>query len=147
MVEKNILVPIDFTDINKSMVRIADAWANRTGAMLYFLHVVGDITYRYLDPDIQNVFHTHDKEIIDGIVTRMEQFVGEQKVVAPHEYIVREGKPHKGILDAQKEYNIDLIIIGAHDHKEIGRLFIGNNTDRVLHHVHCPVYVYKEVSA
>ena len=57
--ERNILVPIDFSEINKPMVQIADEWAQRTGARLFFLHVVPDLTYRYINPDIQNVFHTN----------------------------------------------------------------------------------------
>ena len=75
----------------------------------------------------------------------MEEFLWEQKVTSPYELLIREGKPYKEILEAQKAL-LDLIIIGSHDHKEVGRLFVGSNTDHVLHHVHCPVYVYKEAT-
>lgn len=35
--EKRILVPIDFSGINKAMVDFAVDWAKRTDAKLYFL--------------------------------------------------------------------------------------------------------------
>ena len=147
MTEKNILVPLDFTDINKPLVRIADEWALRTGAKVFFLHVVNDLTYRFIDPDVQNVFHTNDNIIIEEVQQDMEKFVSTQNIVSPHEHLIREGKPYAEILKVQQENNIDLIIIAAHDHTAVDRLFIGSNTDYILHHVHCPVYVYKETAS
>ena len=146
MTEKNILVPLDFTDINKALVRKADEWATRTGAKLFFLHVVPDLTYRFIDPKVENVFHTNDDIITDEIREDMEKFVSDQHLTAPHEHLVLEGKPYTQIIKAQKEHAIDLIIIAAHDHTVVGRLFVGSNTDYILHHVHCPVYVYKEAA-
>ena len=147
MTEKKILVPIDFTNINKPMVSIADAWAQRTDATLIFLNVLPDLTYRFIDPDVQNVFHTNDGKIIEEVREHMEAFIAGQNVVSPHECIIREGKPSREIVNVQKEYGTDLIIIAAHDHTVVDRLFIGSNTDYILHHVHCPVYVYKEDGA
>ena len=142
-----ILVPIDFSEINKELVTIADEWAQRTHAQLYFLHVVPDFTYRFIDPDVQNVFGTNNDIIIAEIQERIESFVKEQGVKSPHECLVREGKANTEIVEVQKELNIDQIIIAAHDHTAVGRLFVGSNTDFVLHHVHCPVYVYKNHAA
>ncbi|MCB1121047.1 MAG: universal stress protein [Verrucomicrobiae bacterium] len=143
MTEKNILIPIDFTEVNKPLVRMADTWAQRTGAKLYFLHVVSDLTYRFIDTSIQNVFHTNDEKIKEVIWKHMESFIAEQQVTAPHTCLIREGKAYREIVKVQKELDIDLIIIAAHDHTVVDRFFIGSNTDYVLHHVHCPVFVYK----
>lgn len=145
MTEKNILVPIDFSEVSKPLVRIADAWAQRSGATLYFLYAVPNITDRFIDPKVQNVFQTNDEIITDEIRQRLDEFVSAQETASPREYLVREGKAYLEILKAQKSYNIDLIIMAAHDHTTVDRLFVGSNTDYVLHHVHCPVYVYKEV--
>lgn len=143
MTEKRILVPIDFSHINYPMVGIADAWAKRTGAALFFLHVMPDLTDRFIDPSVQNVFHTNDDKIIARVREHMEQFLTEAGVTVPHENLVREGKAYARILEVQQENDIDLIIMAAHDHSGAGRMFLGSNTDYVLHHVHCPVYVYR----
>ena len=37
--EKNIIVPIDFSDISKDVAKSADEWAQRTKGKLHFLHV------------------------------------------------------------------------------------------------------------
>ena len=143
MTEKNILVPIDFTPINQPMVRMADAWAKRTGAILYFLHAVPDLTYRFIDPNVQNVFGTNDDKIIARIREHMQQFLSESGVTYPHENLVRQGKAYQEILAVQKEHAIDLIIMAAHDHTRAERLFLGSNTDYVLHHARCSVYVFR----
>ena len=38
----------------------------------------------------------------------------------------------------------DLIIMAAHSHTVLDRYFLGSNTDYVVHHCHCPVYVHKQ---
>ncbi len=142
--EKKILIPIDFTEINKAMLRIADEWAQRTGATLYILHAVPDLSYRFIEPRVENVFHTHDGELIELLKQRIEKFVQAMNLQSPHENMVREGKPYLEILAVQQEIGADLIIIGAHDHTVVGRVFLGSNTDYILHHGHCPTYVYRE---
>ena len=143
MTEQKILVPIDFSGINKPMVRLADAWAKRTGAALYFLHVVPDLTDRFVEPGVQNVFGTNDEEIVEHFRKQMQAFLSEQDVSSAHEILVRQGKPYAGIMDVQKEQGADLIIMAAHDHTRAERMFLGSNTDYVLHHVRCSVYVFR----
>ena len=144
MTEKRLLVPIDFSEVNKPLVKIADEWAQRTGAELNFLHVEEDYTYRFIDTSIQNVFHTNDEKIKESVRNHMESFIAEQNVSSPHKCMIREGKPYHEIVKAQKELDADMIIIAAHDHTVVDRLFVGSNTDYILHHVHCPIFVYKD---
>jgi len=147
MTERKILVPIDLSDINRPMVRIADAWAKRTGAALVFLYVVPDLSDRVIGPaaiqNTLNVFHTHDKEVVRRVSDQVEKFLDEQAVTSRHETLIRQGKPYSQVLEVAREYAVDLIIMAAHDHTVAERALLGSNTDRVLHHAHCPVYVYR----
>ena len=53
------------------------------------------------------------------------------------------GTPYYKILDLVEREKADLVIIAAHSHTMLGRLFMGSNTDYVVHHIHCPLYVLK----
>jgi len=48
------------------------------------------------------------------------------------------------LLEYQQDTNAMLIMIAGHDHSVAGRIFLGSNTDYLLHHVNIPIYVHKE---
>ncbi len=52
--------------------------------------------------------------------------------------------PADGILKQQEELKPALIIMAAHSHTMMGRLFLGSNTDMVLHQSSSPIFVYKQ---
>ena len=54
------------------------------------------------------------------------------------------GTPGFEILDLVEREKADLVIMAAHSHTMLGRLFMGSNTDYVVHHIHCPLYVFKK---
>ncbi len=141
-----ILVPLDFTEVNKSMVKIADEWAQRAGDTLYFLHVVDDLTNRQIVSDVENVFGTRDALVVENLKEQIEEFIYPLHVRSPYQCMIRQGKVYLEILEAYKEYNARLITMAAHEHTILGRMFMGSNTDYVLHHSTCPVYVHKENS-
>ena len=40
----------------------------------------------------------------------------------------------------------DLVIMSTRSHTMLGRLLLGSNTDYVMYHVHCPIYIFKKTS-
>ena len=63
-----------------------------------------------------------------------------------YEVLFRVGKPYPKILEMEEELNPLMILMAAHDHTVLERLFLGSNTDHILHHGHTPVMVYKGLS-
>jgi nucleotide-binding universal stress UspA family protein len=53
------------------------------------------------------------------------------------------GKHYEKILELEHELQPQLIVMAAHTHSFMHRLFLGSNTDHVLHEAKIPVYVYK----
>ena len=51
------------------------------------------------------------------------------------------------IVELVERVEADLVIVGAHSHTMLGRLFMESNTDYVVHHVHCPMYIWKKASS
>ena len=46
----------------------------------------------------------------------------------------------------KEELNPLMILMAPHDHTVLERLFLGSNSDHILHHGHTPVMVYKGLS-
>ena len=63
-----------------------------------------------------------------------------------YEVLFRVGKPYPKILEMEEELEPLMILMAAHDHTVLERLFLGSNTDHILHHGHTPVMVYKGLS-
>jgi nucleotide-binding universal stress UspA family protein len=51
------------------------------------------------------------------------------------------GHAHEGIIGFLKEYDADLLFIGAYGHSRIIEMVIGSNTEYVMRHVRCPVFL------
>lgn len=51
------------------------------------------------------------------------------------------------IVELVESVGKDLVIMAAHSHTMLGRLFMGSNTDYVVHHVHFPIYVHRQTKS
>lgn len=51
------------------------------------------------------------------------------------------GHAHEGIIGFLKEYDADLVFVGAYGHSRIIEMVIGSNTEYVLRNAPCPVFL------
>ena len=58
-------------------------------------------------------------------------------------HIVREGHRGKTIVDAAREHEADLIVLGARGQSAVRRLLLGSISDYVATHAHCSVLVVR----
>ncbi len=137
----NILVPVDYSKISRDVVEFADAWAHRVGAKLHILHASPILDVDYYPGTFE---HTSEREDAREVV-RLSDFVKELNLQAEHDLLHLHGTPYLKILDAVRSTEADLVVMAAHSHTLLGRLFLGSNTDYVLHHVQVPVYVYRQL--
>lgn len=118
-----IIVPLDFTEINKSVAKLADEWALRTQAELCFIHVASDSEFE---------------------LSKLENYVESLNVTSPSKIVLKHGKPYLKILEYQKETQAHLIMLAAHSHTLLERLLAGSNTNYLLHHAKCSLCIYKK---
>ena len=136
-----IIVPLDYTDINKEVVAIADEEAQRTKSELYFIHVVPLQATTLWDPGmLGEVISTEDTLPLTRI---LNDFVQALKVKARYQCLLEYGKPAAEILDLQRQTKARIIMMASHSHTMLNRLIMGSTTDYLLHHVDCSMYVYK----
>lgn len=57
------------------------------------------------------------------------------------ETIVREGDPRREIVEAAKDWDADLIVVGSHGRTGIQRLILGSVAEYVVRHAACSVEV------
>ena len=137
---KKILFPTDFSEGSLHALDYAIDMAKRYGAKLYFVHVIYDIA----KAAGWYVPHTSMDEMYRDIEKSAEKELGrfgleESRALKGAERIVLKGVPHTEIVKFAKDNTIDLIIIGTHGRKGMGRILFGSTAAQVVRYAPCPV--------
>jgi universal stress protein A len=141
---KRILVPVDLSSLSNKAARYAARLARHFGAEVDLLHV-----------DDRPVAPAFDGFMIapptrDG---NNAQCVGELRRLATtlsraEKISVRSNKrtglPGHEIVQAAKDLDVDLIVLGTHGHTGWKHFAIGSTAERVVRAAPCPVLVVRE---
>ena len=60
-------------------------------------------------------------------------------------FLVWEGDAGGGIIAAAEAEDVDLIVVGSHGRRGVGRFILGSVSDHVVHNARCPVLVVRPV--
>ena len=136
-----ILVPTDFSKFSDNALRYAVAFAEKFEAELYLLHVVQNLTV--IIPDILPVeppITPSVEELTTAVQTAFDRIIAENNLAKLKIHRdVREGTPFYEIIQAAKEGDIDLIVMGTHGREGMARLLIGSVAEAVVRRALCPV--------
>ena len=146
------LVPVDFSEHSKKTIQYARQLAALTGASVRLLHVFQMPEYPaafyhglYLENEAVKIhLETAKCEAIAQLSLIAEQMRANGLQAEP---ILRHGNPYEEIVNAAKEFGVDLIVIGSHGYTGLGHLLVGSTADRVLQSAPCPVLVVKDLFA
>jgi len=142
---KRILVPIDFSPLSKKALQYALRFAEQFRAGLTLLHVI--------EPDVPPAF---DGFMIAPPISpngNRTKYGNRLKVLASSmdiratKYVqstLRTGLAAHEIVEAAKEFDIDLIVIATHGHTGWKHLAIGSTAERVVRAAPCPALVVRE---
>lgn len=56
---------------------------------------------------------------------------------------IEEGDPRFAIADYAAQWKADLVVVGSHGRKGLGRLLIGSVAEYVVRHAHCAVLIVR----
>ena len=138
---KNILVPLDFSEMSLKSLQYAVPFARQFGAKLTLLHILNPPVcpsdFPYPGPLGQ--------ECIVAVQTRLAEVRAAHipEDVETHT-IVRQGFTFDGILEVTRDSCADLIIITTHGRTGISHLLMGSTAENVVRHAPCPVFVVRE---
>lgn len=137
---KTILFPTDFSEVSVYALQFANDMARRYGAKLYVLHVIYDVVkaggmsvpHASLDEMYKDIEKGAKKEI-DRY--GLEELRGYKNV----ERSVMRGIPYEEIIKFANKNKVDLIIMGTHGRKGVGRILFGSTAAQVVRNAPCPV--------
>jgi nucleotide-binding universal stress UspA family protein len=147
---KKILFPTDFSEGSSNALDYAIDMAKRYGAKLYLVHVLYDIGkaagWYVPHPSMDEMY----KDIEKSAEKELGRFgLEESRSLKGVERTVLKGVPHTEIVKFAKENKVDLIIMGTHGRKGMGRVLFGSTASQVVRYAPCPVFavrlpVYRE---
>jgi nucleotide-binding universal stress UspA family protein len=147
---EKILFPTDFSEGSSQALEYAIDMAKRYGAKLYLVHVIYDIAqaagwyvpHASMDEMYKDIEKSAEKELGRFGLEELRNFKGVERTVL-------KGVPHTEIVKFAKDNKIDLIIMGTHGRKGVGRILFGSTASQVVRYAPCPVLavrlpMYKE---
>ena len=138
---KNILVPLDFSEMSLKSLQYAVPFAKQFGAKLTLLHVITcpvySVDFSYYPP-LRPEQLAGIKEQLEDIRTR--EIPAEISV----DIVVRESLVFEGILELAREVRADLIITSTHGRTGLKHLMLGSVAEDIVRRAPCPVLVVRE---
>ena len=145
----HLLVPVDFSEHSKKTIEYATQLAGFTGGTLHILHVCQTIESRadfyegiYVEHElVKSLLETAKREANEQLSLITQQMIAKGLKAQP---VLRVGNPDEEIVRVAKELEADLIVIGSHGYRGIGRLLLGSTAERVVQYASCAVLVVKD---
>lgn len=139
---QKILVPIDFSDFNQTVIARAIDHAKLVNGEIYLIHVatldigviVSETGFTYL-PELEQTALNEEAEQMSKLQSEIEA----RGIKC--ETIVKQGIPADIIVQEAKDLNVDLIVIGSLGHNALYNMFIGSVASDVIKHSSVPLLV------
>jgi universal stress protein A len=142
---KKVLVPTDFSDRSKKAFKYALGFARQFGSEIVLAHV--------LEPELAASGARHALEIPLraqdklSVAEKNLQALATSSLPTGNLYVtssVRTGSTAHEIVEAAKDFDVDLIIIATHGLSGWKSFGMGSITERVARMAPCPVLVVRE---
>ena len=137
---RTILVPVDFSECSSRAFGYGVRLARAFGSRILLLHVFDTRI-------IENVFHIHqmDEEAVRAEMEGRAKKAFDALCAEPEteglemESVRRAGIPAREIVEAARELDADLIVIGAHGATGLQGILYGTTAEGVVRTAPCPV--------
>jgi nucleotide-binding universal stress UspA family protein len=134
---KSILVATDFSEASEKALRHALAIARHYGAKFYLVHVVSSLGFTLVGPDAVSAA----AEAVWRDARKLEDDLVQRGALAGlrHEAIVRQGNVWEELEKVVRQEEVDLVVIGTHGRRGLGKLLLGSVAEQVFRHADCLV--------
>lgn len=145
---KNILVPIDGSDLSKKAMKKAVSLAKTTGAKVCGFHVTPEYKFNYYSEYIPSNYvpledmQAHAKKIAMGYLATLQKACEAAGVKCTVSYETSDF-PADAILKAAEKNKCDLIAMASHGRTGLAKLMLGSETHKVLAQASIPVLVLR----
>jgi universal stress protein A len=135
-----IVFPTDFSEVSIAALPWALNMADTLDASVHCLYVVEEPQI-YSTLDMGAVALPTTGELVESAKTRVQSFVQEHLVNAPHgfEGATVIGHAASEIVNYANDNNAALIVMTTHGYSGMKHMLLGSTTEDVLRHASCPV--------
>jgi nucleotide-binding universal stress UspA family protein len=140
---RTILIPTDGSDAADSAVEHGYELAEDFGATVHVLYVVDTDQYYPLEVSSDRLLEAFRNEGETVTKTAADRSPHGVDVVTA----IGEGSPHQRILEYTDAHDVDLIVMGTHGRRGLGRFLLGSVTEHVLRGASVPVLVTRTTAA
>jgi nucleotide-binding universal stress UspA family protein len=149
MMFKNILVPVDGSELSNAAVNSACSFAREAAARLTFYYakptyfptaIAGEALFD--DVSAYDAFRAVMDKQAETILHKAAQTAADAGVAA-ETMSSEHDSPHDGIIAAAASKACDLIFMASHGRRGASALLLGSETQKVLTHCRIPVLVYR----
>jgi len=136
----DILLPTDGSDAADAAVANAIDLADRYGARLHVLYVADTTEYSTVtfEDSVVDPLEAEGETVVDDVVERAM----EHNVEAVG--VVMQGGVYETLLEYVGDHGIDVIVMGTHGRRGLGRALLGSVTERVVRTADVPVLTVRQ---
>ena len=146
-----ILIALDNNTGAQKIANTGYELAETLQAHTILLHVISDATYYsslnhspilgYNNFSNLNAVQTDTidelKKVAEDYLENVKWNLGDETI----DILVKEGGYAENILQAAKEMNADMIVMGTHSRKGLDKVLLGSVAENVLHHSTIPLFI------
>ena len=144
---KNILVPINFSEVSEAAFRFALDLARKSKGKIFVLHALDypilydPISYPEASMEVQREIGVYEKEEALVKYKNIEtRFCNSSDQV---EFVGEFGDPIESITESAIKYECDLIVMGARQVKGLEEFFFGSHSGKMVSQSHIPTLFIK----
>jgi len=134
---KSVLIATDFSEASEKALRHALAIARHYGAKFYLVHVVSSLGFTLVGPDA--VIAAIDAVRRDARQSEDDLIRSGALADLPHESIVCQGNVWEEVEKIIRREQVELVVIGTHARRGLGKLLLGSVAEQVFRHAECLV--------
>jgi manganese transport protein len=136
---RRILVPLDHTDLDRQALGHAAGLAKAHHAKIFLLHVEEGVTSQVYGP----LASTAEVEAGEQYLERIADSLRAEGLDV-ETAIVHSSAPRREIVRYAEEVKPDLVIMGAHGHRGLKDMILGNTIDPVRHELRMPLLIVRK---
>ncbi len=147
---RKILCAADLTSASEHTLSLGLSLAEENLAQVTFLHVVEDGALDQTIPDRQLLIPDMAplrKELVDRAMEQLMRTAASAQSFCEVNVRVETGSAWRQIVRVAEETGADVVVLGAHARRGLGRLFLGSTANQVVRHAPCPVLTVRDTVA
>jgi nucleotide-binding universal stress UspA family protein len=144
---RQILVPVDFSELSIEAIQPAKNLARRFNANVHLVHVHWfdyPAGFTALPGPVAGWSMTVQEQVEESLAARLKE-IGSRFELSPANCYLRTGAPaFDEISRLAQELPADLVVTSTHGHGGVKHFFLGSTAERLVQHAPCPVLVSRK---